>query len=77
MEDKDKNKNKRIENKELGEDATKYGEIVSSYFGWITPSKQKERVGELEDLGKKHYEKIRKSEINEENKTKSKKNENK
>lgn len=46
-------KNKKIENKELGEDSTKYGEIVSTRFGWITPSRQKERAEELENLGKK------------------------
>ena len=24
------------------EDATKYGEFVSSYFGWVSPEKQKD-----------------------------------
>jgi len=36
--------------KESGEDATKYGEFVSSFFGWITPKHQKERAEELEKL---------------------------
>lgn len=40
-------------NKKEKEDATKYGEFVSSYFGWITPKKQKERAEELEDITKK------------------------
>lgn len=32
------------------EDATKYGEFVSSYFNWITPKKQKEVVDKLENV---------------------------
>jgi len=43
---------KKINKKENGEDTTKYGEFVSSFFGWITPKHQKERVEELEKLGK-------------------------
>ena len=38
---------------EAGEDATKYGEFVSSYFGWISPSKQKEIADRLEKITKK------------------------
>ena len=29
------------------EDATKYGEFVSSYFGWVSMEKQKDRAEEL------------------------------
>ena len=40
-----KNKNKDLENMELeiGEDTTKYGEFVSSYFAWgiFTKAKRK------------------------------------
>ena len=36
--------------KETGEDATKYGEFVSSYFGWISPKIQKDRVEEMENI---------------------------
>ena len=43
---------KKINKKETGEDATKYGEFVSSLFGWITPKYQKEKAEELENLGK-------------------------
>ena len=43
---------KRTNKKETGEDATKYGEFVSSFFGWITPKHQKERAEELEKLGR-------------------------
>ena len=35
------------------EDATKYGEFVASYFGWVSPEKQKDRVEELENITKK------------------------
>lgn len=38
--------------KEEKEDATKYGEFVSSYFNWITPEKQKEVAEKLEDITK-------------------------
>lgn len=29
---------------ELGEDATKYGEFVCSYFAWLTPEEQKKKA---------------------------------
>ncbi len=35
---------------ELGEDITKYGEFISSYFAWISPSEQKERAIELQNM---------------------------
>lgn len=35
-----------------GEDSTKYGEFVSSYFAWIPLSKQKDKAEELEDITK-------------------------
>lgn len=35
-----------------GEDATKYGEFVCSYFGWITQDKQREKVEELQNITK-------------------------
>ncbi len=40
----------KLNKKEPVEDATKYGEFVSSFFGWITPKHQKERAEELEKL---------------------------
>ncbi len=43
---------KSFNKKETGEDATKYGEFVSSYFGWITPKQQKEKAENLENIGK-------------------------
>ena len=35
------------------EDATKYGEFVSSYFEWLTLERQKERAKELDNITKK------------------------
>ena len=57
-----KNKNKDLENMELeiGEDTTKYGEFVSSYFAWVSLPMQKERVEELENMTK-NKEKDRKN----------------
>ena len=37
---------------EVGEDATKYGEFVSTYFAWIPLPKQKETVEKLEKITK-------------------------
>lgn len=38
---------------EVGEDATKYGEFVSSYFAWVSLPQQKKKVKELENMTKK------------------------
>lgn len=35
------------------EDTTKYGEFISSYFGWLTLNGQKEKAKELENMTKK------------------------
>ena len=45
---------------EVGEDATKYGEFISSYFAWVSLPNQKDRVEELENITKKR-EKDRKN----------------
>lgn len=42
-----------IEEMEEEEDATKYGEFVTSYFAWVPMSKQKENVEKLENITKK------------------------
>ena len=49
-----KNKNEDLENMELeiGEETTKYGEFVSSYFAWVSLPKQKEKVEKLENITK-------------------------
>lgn len=38
---------------EVGEDCTKYGEFVSSYFAWIPLPKQKEKAEKLQNMTKK------------------------
>lgn len=37
---------------EVGEDATKYGEFISSYFAWVSLPQQKEKVEELQEMTK-------------------------
>ena len=48
-----KNKNMEIAIHEVGEDNTKYGEFISTYFAWIPLSKQKEKAREMEEMTKK------------------------
>lgn len=38
---------------EVGEDTTKYGEFVCSYFAWISLPEQKEKAEELQNITKK------------------------
>ena len=38
---------------EVGEDSSKYGEFISSYFAWVSLPNQKEKVAELENMTKK------------------------
>ena len=38
---------------EVGEDAPKYGEFISTYFAWVSLPEQKEKVKKLEDITKK------------------------
>lgn len=53
MSDKDLGKEIRESSEEVGEDSTKYGEFISSYFAWVSLPKQKEKVEELENITKK------------------------
>ena len=39
-----------FKDEEIGEDATEYGEFISTYFAWIPPEKQKERAKELHNM---------------------------
>lgn len=48
-----KNENLKAAMNEVGEDATEYGEFVTTYFAWVTPDKQKEKVKEMEKMTKK------------------------
>lgn len=61
---KEKNKKEEKEKQveygvaEVGEDATKYGEFISSYFAWVSLPEQKEKVEELQNITKeKKHEK--------------------
>ena len=56
---KDKEKENQVEEgvAEVGEDATKYGEFISTYFAWVSLPKQKEKVEELEEITKKKEDK--------------------
>lgn len=52
------NKEKKIKENnitevEVGEDATKYGEFISSYFAWVSLPEQKEKVEKLQEITKK------------------------
>lgn len=38
---------------EIGEDSTKYGEFISSFFDWNTLEGQKKRTEKLENITKK------------------------
>ena len=41
-----------MDKKEKAEDTTKYGEFISSYFGWVSQEQQKEIVEKLENITK-------------------------
>ena len=47
----------KVENDEEIEDATEYGEFISSYFAWIGLKKQKENVERLEKITNKNNNK--------------------
>lgn len=54
MEKKYKKNNEKCE---VGEDSTKYGEFISTYFAWISLPDQKERTEELQEMTKKKNKK--------------------
>lgn len=47
------NKEQKQTHPEVGEDATQYGEFVSTYFAWIPLPEQKEKAEEMANLTKK------------------------
>lgn len=47
-----KDENDNSEKYEIGEDATQYGEFITTYFAWIPLSVQKEKVEKLENIKK-------------------------
>ena len=65
-ENKKEEKEKQVEYgvSEVGEDATKYGEFISSYFAWVSLPEQKEKVEKLEEITEKK-EKTREIDKNE------------
>ena len=51
MSKKEKNNSKETKRThEVGEDSTKYGEFISSYFAWVSLPNQKEIVEKLEKI---------------------------
>ena len=53
MYDKDLGKTIRESSEEIGEDATKYGEFISTYFAWIPLDEQRAKVEKMENITKK------------------------
>lgn len=54
MRDREDNKNKDLG---IEEDATNYGEFVTSYFAWVPLPIQKEKAEEMENMTKKEDKK--------------------
>ncbi len=46
---------------EVGGDATKYGEFVSSYFAWIPLNQQKAKAKDMQNMTKHSNQKDKKS----------------
>ena len=46
------NEYNKVGKHEVGEDTTKYGEFVSSYFAWISLPEQKENAERLQSITK-------------------------
>ncbi len=63
---KDENKEKIMDlsSMEVGEDATKYGEFISSYFAWISLPEQKEKAIDMENMTKDKKDKKDKKDWN-------------
>ena len=50
-------KDEKEKNKEMqGEDSTKYGEFISSYFAWLSLDQQKEISDKLSNITKEDKE---------------------
>lgn len=58
-ESKKEEKEKQVEYSvsEVGEDATKYGEFISSYFAWVSLPEQKEKAQKLQKMTDEKQEK--------------------
>ena len=46
------NKKQKQTHPEVGEDATQYGEFVSSYFAWVPLPEQKQKAEEMANITK-------------------------
>ena len=53
QENKENQQVARREEPEVGEDSTKYGEFISTYFAWISLPEQKEKAKRLQEITKK------------------------
>ena len=53
QENKENQKVARRNEPEVGEDSTKYGEFISTYFAWIPLPEQKENAERLQNITKK------------------------
>ncbi len=42
---------------EVGEDSTKYGEFISSYFAWVSLPEQKSKAEKMQNMTKKEDKK--------------------
>lgn len=42
---------------EVGEDSTKYGEFISSYFAWVSLPEQKAKAEKMQNMTKKEDKK--------------------
>lgn len=51
-EKKNRNNESHSRECEVGEDTTKYGEFISSYFAWVPLPEQKENTKRLENITK-------------------------
>ena len=57
MDKRDKFGIKEEEGNEVGEDTTKYGEFISTYFAWVPLPEQKDKVEKMEKITKTRKEK--------------------
>ena len=71
MEKENFNNSKEVE---VGGDATKYGEFISSYFAWVSLPEQKKKVEKLENVTKSNKDKVENKTKNKENKENRRKN---
>ena len=53
MDKRDKFGIKEEEGNEVGEDTTKYGEFISTYFAWVPLPEQKDKVEKMEKIKQK------------------------